>query len=142
MQHSFDILNKDSSELQKINNDSSIQKIEIDFSIVQTKKDLLDQYHQTTGVAYMAPNWDSLEEVLQDCEWMKKDHLCIIHKGISLLPNKDLEPYKKILKETLELHKEGPRENFSLPQRKIDLRIVFVYKDADEEKKINDFIKT
>lgn len=139
MNNQFELINETAIKL--IEGDPSVQKVNIKFSADETKVSFITQFHDQTKVEYMSTNWDSLDEVLSDCDWMTKDKVYIIHKGLPSLSEHEGSVYTKILEDKIETHKQGPTSEHALPQRKVDFHVIFVFKDENEKKEIEKTIE-
>ncbi len=124
-------------ESNKLCGRSSSDIVIIDSKKYNSKKKLIDAYYIRVGLAYMGVVWDSLDEVLVDCDWMKTNAVYILHlHGIPSLKMSDKKIYLEVLQTAIKEHGLGPRKGTSLPQRKIDFHVAFVIDDEEEKIKL------
>lgn len=93
---------------------------------VASKLELLETYFKQLDAPYMGRTWDSLDEVLRDCDCLKADHVYIIHDGWPRLSSDDLVIYEKVLTKAIDTHTRGPIKDCSIPQRKIDFHVALL----------------
>lgn len=109
----------------------------IESRIVNDLDSLFGLYRAATGAHYMGNSWDSLLEVLSDCEWTSKSNIIVVHMGlVKKLQQSDLEKYYRTLAEVVRSHEEEHREG-TYNQKKFSL--MFVYSDDSEKKEIENF---
>lgn len=113
-------------EYEDLKKRKDIQIIFIVGEKVSLAKEIFDIFHEQTGAEYMGRTWDSLDEVLHDCDWMKCDRIFIIHDGMPKFSQEDEDIYERILETAVKIHEDGPRKDFILPQRKIDFHVALI----------------
>ncbi len=78
-------------------------------SILQEKLKLPD---------YFGKNWDALNEVLNDFQWIDEERILIYHEGILTdLPREDFKVYLDILSDSVQKWKDSPVGNFKSAKR-------------------------
>lgn len=113
-------------EYEELKIRSDIQIILIKGEDMNSENDVFNAFHDQTGVEYMSRNWNSLDEVLRDCYWMKKDILFLIHDKMPKIAKEEEMIYESILQTALETHQQGPIPGCILPQRKIDFHVALI----------------
>ena len=93
---------------------------------IDGKKKLMLAYYEKLNLApYFGGNWDALNEVLHDFDWMNAENIIIIHCDMPLLPTKDRKMLIDVLGYAVKIMREGPRPNFQIPTGKHKLRVIF-----------------
>jgi RNAse (barnase) inhibitor barstar len=99
-------------ELNKIisNEDNFIVIISED---IKTKKQLLDELKNKINFpSYFGDNWDALNDVLSDLNWIDKKDIYLFHKNLSHLGKDDLRTYLEILINITEHWEQFTDHNF------------------------------
>lgn len=106
----------------------------IETSKIQDEKSALIEYHDKLGLPdYLGFSWNSLDEVLQDTDWMKSNKIIVMHDGLPRkLPLEDLKIFLKVLRRSINEHRKDLEEGDWLRKKKVDLIVVFP-KDVKDE---------
>ncbi len=99
-------------------------------SELNSKEELMLAYENAIKPPYFGRNWDALNEILHDFNWINQSEVIIAHEG---LPNKldeeDLKLLLDVLSNAVQIFKDGPRQGFELPDNKHKLTVIFPSKD-------------
>lgn len=99
----------------------------IETSNIQDEKSALIEYHDKLGLPdYLGFSWNSLDEVLQDTDWMKTNKVIVIHDGLPRkLPLEDLKIFLKVLRRSINEHRKDLEEGDWLRKKKVEFVVVF-----------------
>jgi hypothetical protein len=94
---------------------------------IQDKKELMLAYYEKLNLApYFGGNWDALDEVLVDFDWMNAENIIIIHSDIPQLSTEDKKMLFDVLANAVKLMRKGHVPGGSiLPTGKHKLRVIF-----------------
>ena len=68
---------------------------------IHGKDELLDFLASSLNFpSYFGRKWDAFDEMLNDLDWLEKDHVMICHKCFPKLPEKDISIYLDILNQS------------------------------------------
>lgn len=110
----------------------------IESRIVNDLDTLFGLYRAATGAHYMGNSWDSLLEVLIDCEWTSRPNVVLVHMGlVNKLQSNDLAKYYQVLTEVVASHQEDSRRKGG--RRDKNFSLIFVYSSDQEKKEIENF---
>lgn len=73
---------------------------------VGSKKDLLVKLKEQLSFPYFGYNWDALDEVLCDLEWIINKRIVLFHEKTPSLSEDDLKIYLDILQNAVSVHRE------------------------------------
>ena len=80
---------------------------------------MTDKFLRSTG------NWDTLDEVLHDFDWMNAKSIIIMHLDIPVLEPQDLITMFRVLGRAVKIMKEDQRSDSQLPTGKHKPRVIF-----------------
>ena len=119
----------------RLKQNNTTQKIIVEN--IKNTDDILHAFIYQTDCGYMNDNWNSLDEVLVDCDWMDKDVVMILNHDLSFIESGSLDIYLSVLVSAVEKQRIGPVQYQILPQRKIDFYVVFL----DQKNELTRWIK-
>ncbi len=104
---------------------------------IKNKKNLFNElYYNLHLLEYFGANWDALNEILVDTDWIDKNAVSIIHSDIPVEDIKDKKTDLEVLNRAIEIHEKGPNNEFQLPQRKINFQVYFPASYQEEINKL------
>lgn len=100
---------KDQSEISE-----SVDSILVEIpKKINKKKDLLEFYNKSLNFPYFGFNWDSLDELLNSLDWIKKKNIYIIHNDVPLISDqKAKRVYLDILMQAVDFWKDEVEHDF------------------------------
>ena len=100
-------------------NDSFVITIPPD---IKKKKVLMVSFDKNCNFPYFGFNWDALNDVLMDLEWIKEKNIILVHKDIPNLDKEQLRIYFEILLDVVERWQDYEQHNFEVyfPQKYYD----------------------
>jgi len=106
---------------------------------IADKDELMHVYFDKLNLAsYFGGNWDAMDEILVDFDWVNAEKIIIVHLDIPNLTVEDQKMLIDVLSGAVKTMAEGPRKEFQLPTGKHTLQVIF---PSNEKSKIEKLFK-